>query len=226
MNGMFFGQKRGKRRRSEVWKKFDEIYSADSKQQIKYFYQCCECREIIYSPYNDGNTNRLLRHICYEIDANNNSETAKTLLITKSDRENLKMASAKFVSKDLRPYYAVECKGLLDLCYSCVKFGQKYRKASEADFLAAMPSRNTVRSAVTEMANVNRKKIAHLIKSGINSGGVAASTDTWTDDYRHATYINVVAHLCIHENNEIKYYRFILSTSEITEIVKKGTQHT
>lgn len=135
----------------------------------------------------------------------------------------MKLGAAKFVSKDLRPYFSVGCTGLLDLCMACMQCGQLYRKATRHDLERAMPSRNTVRSAVHQIAKAQRKKISLLITKAIETSGVAATTDTLTDDYRKSTYISVVAHLSIDENQTLQYNRFVLSCSEITELVKTGT---
>lgn len=140
-------------------------------------------------------------------------------------KKKLKYAAASFVAKDLRPIWAPTCEGALDMCVASMQFGQTYPQASVNDFLNAMPCRNTVRSTVNEIAKNTREKISVLIRKAIETGGVSATTDTWTDDYRKATYIAVVAHLTIHnkENPEISRHRFVLSTSEITELVKSGS---
>lgn len=216
-------QKPGKLR-SEVWTKFHEIFFMDTSQKIDHFYYCVECADIIDNLYLDGNTNRFKRHVC--IDNNNNNDgnvnNNSKLVISKLDKDKLKTASVKFVAKDLRPYFALECEGLLDLCEASMKFGQKYRRAGRSDLSLALPSRNTVKDAVCKFADDTRKSIADLLKQAIKFGGVAATTDTWTDDYRKTSYICVVAHICIKQTDRINYQRFVLSTSEINEVVKTG----
>lgn len=220
-NGTFLHQKKPGKTRSKVWLKFDEIFSTDPRQKIDYFYYCTECTAVIDNLCIDGNTNRLIRHVCFE---NMQCETgeSKQMIISKEDKEKLKLASVHFISKDLRPYYAIQCEGLLDLCYACMQFGQRYRKAQRDDLIKALPTRNTVKDTVTAMADKKRTLIAELMKRAIVSGGIAATTDTWTDDYRHITYICVVAHICIKENDLVSYHRIVLNTSEISDFVKSG----
>lgn len=186
---------------------------------IKYFYYCTECETVVENPCNDGNTNRLLRHVCNDNLFENDDDNLK---IKSKDKENLKLAAANFIAKDLRPFYAIQCAGLLDLCFACMQFGQHYRKATKEHLERAMPSRNTVKDAVCNMAKTAKESIAQSIRRAIFDGGIGATTDTWTDDYIHTTYICVVAHICLVENGSIKYKRYVLNTSEIDEIVKTG----
>lgn len=113
--------------------------------------------------------------------------------------------------------------GLLDLCIACMKFGQTHRKADRDTLMRAMPSRNTVKATVKDIARKHRQEIGILLKCAIETGGIAATTDTWQDDYRKATYIAVVIHIVYEKNRILQYKRFVLSTSEITELVKTGT---
>lgn len=99
------------RKMSPAWDTFDVIYEHDTKQQVANFFYCTECTSIVYNPYGQGNTNKLLRHTCYCDEAGDTRQKPK-LLIRKVDKERLKIASAHFVSKDLRPFYAVECEGI------------------------------------------------------------------------------------------------------------------
>lgn len=144
------------------------------------------------------------------------------MMVNKSDKERLKQAASKFVAKDLRPYSVIEGIGLLDLCYECFEFGKKYRRATQKDFMETMPSRNTVKAKITEMAGKTREHIGTLMKRAIETGGISATTDTWTDDYKKLTYISVIAHMCVYDNGRLQYHRFTLATTEITEMVKAG----
>lgn len=101
---------------------------------------------------------------------------------------------------------AIQGEGLLDLCYAVMKFGQKHRKATRKDLEEALPTRNTVKATTTSIASEKREAITKIIKKAIVAGGIAATTDTWTDNYHHTTYICVVAHICVYENNGITYH--------------------
>lgn len=210
--------------RSPVWNFFNEIFENENK--IAQFVFCIKCKSVLFRPNN--NTNIMLRHmqIC-STDANNNNVLPKQpttkSIVSQEDKERLKLAAAKFVIKDIRPYIAVQGNGLLDLCFACVEFGKKYRKATHEDLVTSMPSRNTVRNTVTEIAERSRKDISKLFKKAIATGGIGATTDTWSDDFMKRTYISVVAHVATYENEVLEYHRFVLCTSEVTEWIKTGT---
>lgn len=209
------------RHRSTVWQKFHEIYSKNTNEIVKYFYFCVSCEHVVPNLSSDSNTNRLIRHKCSNEIENYPLKEEKTNF-SKLEKETVKAAAANFVALDLRPYAAIEGEGLFDLCYAVLKLGQKNRKMQRSDLKSILPSRNTVRSTVSTLASSTREKISKLMTDALKTGGIAATTDTWTDDYQKRTYIYVVAHLCIHENDELKYYRFVLSTSEVSEYVKTG----
>lgn len=218
--GNLIHKKREKKSSSEVWDKFHEIHKADTNEKINFFYYCINCDAIVYNSTTDGNTNALLRHVCFN--KSDKGTRAPRVLVSKADKEKLKLSSAKYVAKDIRPYAAIEDEGLLDLCGTCMEFGQKYRNASREDLFVAMPGRTTVKDTVGGLASDSRQAISKLMKKAIASGGIAATTDTWTDDFMHETYLSIVVHLSIYENDKIDYQRHVLCTIEISEMVKTG----
>lgn len=200
---------------SAVWSNFMEIREQSDLHKQTNFVRCTNCFEVIYKP--SSNTNKLLRHRC------KNGVSSTRTVIKPEDKLRLKLGAANFVAKDLRPYFAVECTGLMDLCTSCMEFGQLYRKANRVDLEKAMPSRNTVKATVKYIAGKKREQAKELLKKAIETGGIAATTDTWKDDFRKATYISVVAHLTIDEDKICQHKRIVMACSEITEMVKRGT---
>lgn len=105
-----------------------------------------------------------------------------------------------------------------------MQFGQRNPKTTREDLMEAIPSRNTVKDAVSEIADSKRKIVTNILKRAITAGtgGVAVTTDLWTDDFRHESYMTVVAHVCTWQNNEIDFKEYILSTREVTETIKTG----
>lgn len=172
---------------------------------IRYFFVCVTCKDVIHNPSLDVNTTLFHRHIRFD-----NKDKTRKILVQKEDREQLKLAAAKFVCKDLRPYYAIECDSLIDLCNAIMAFGQKYTKASRNDLIEALPSRNTVKLAINGIANERRKQIADILNKTKEFGGFAATTDNWTDNYKHLPYICVTPHVNIESGNELRSYRFVL----------------
>lgn len=219
-DGTFSHKKKTTKIRSDIWLQFDHIYTREN-EIVNYFYFCTKCESVLDNISSDGNTNRLKRHRCQDDDEKIDS---KKYMGTKTDRESLKKGAVNFVSKDFRPYYAVEGEGFFDICTACMEFGQKNRHATREDLIKNLPSRNTVKEGANFEANEKRIVIGKLMKQAIENGGISATTDTWTDDYRKNTYIAVVAHMCIKTESEIEYYRFNLSVSEVNEAVKTGNR--
>lgn len=215
-------KKRDKKSSSDVWNKFHEIRTYGTNELVKYFFFCVKCERVVYNPSIDGNINYLRRHSCT---SNNNTKTAKQpkLVIPESEKEKLRFSGAKFVARDLRPYSAIEGAGLLDLCGACMEFGQRNRRATKEDLFSAMPSRTTVKNKIGEIAAESKNEISKMLQLALVEGGIGATTDCWTDDYRHTTYISVVAHLAIPTDDDIDYHRFVLATNEVPEAVKSGT---
>lgn len=213
--GTMICKQREASRRSQAWSTFEEVFEVGNGNKPTLYVKCTLCSGLVYKP--TSNTNPMLRHRCQ-------NDKNMYIQVMPIDKAYLKLNAAKFISKDLRPAFAVECDGLLDLCTACMEFGQIYRNAIREDLVRAMPSRNTVKNAVSMIANSNREKISVLLKNAIDTGGISATTDTWQDNYRKATYISIVVHLTIDNSQEIKRHRFVLSTSEITSLVKTGNR--
>lgn len=123
-------------RRSGVWVKFHEVYKVETNEPVPFHFICTNCETLVISAYVDGNTTVFNRHSCDTIDhlkdnksnIKDNSKNNKSKEFSVEEKNSLKMACADFVSKDLRPYLAVEGEGLLELCGACMEFGQRNRK--------------------------------------------------------------------------------------------------
>lgn len=158
--GILYHCKKPKPWRSEIWGQFHEIRVKETEQKIDFYFFCIECDQIVLNVAKDGNTNKFRRHICYnkENDSLQNNTASKSLVIKQSDKDRFKEAAVNLVCKDLRPYSAIECEGLIDLCHASMIFGQQYPKAKKGDLIASLPTRNTVKSAVGKAAKLNKKK--------------------------------------------------------------------
>lgn len=122
--------------------------------------------------------------------------------------------------EDMRPFHAIDCEGLLDLCTSAMEFGQRNPKAKREDLAEAMPTRNTTKSTVIEMSMECKEKIRKILAEARNIGGFAATCDIWIDDHMHNTYICVVVHVNLISSEGIKIHRLVIHTSNIEEKVK------
>lgn len=128
---------------------------------------------------------------------------------------------AKFVSCDLRPFYAVEGSGLNTLLCSVFEFGQSYTNLSRSEFQQTLPSRATVQRYIENKALLSHEMITEkLLTAFKNYGGFACTADLWTDKYRQITYLSITGHISVLYDTEIKHERYVLCIEEIKEPVK------
>lgn len=160
---------------------------------------CSSCMKIF--SYNGETTTTLLRHA----PCGRGQPAMKNFLVTKKgtnfkeiDFKNTREAAVKFVVKDYRPYHAIECEGLKDLCYAMVQLGQRYQNMSKNDFEKILPCRKTVVKDVltksSELINHFSEEMRHCLKY---AGGIASTVDLWTDNYKRKSYLSITVHLNI-----------------------------
>lgn len=188
----------------------------DKSKQIANTYYCTTCNKAIYNANSDSNTNMFLRHKCMV----QSTDKKMKMMIQNDTKEEFKTAAAKFIAKDLRPYSAIEGHGLFDLCTACMKFGQRYKHATSDDLRGAIPCRNTVKAAIQKSTDEIKIDIRKILSEAKLVGGIAITSDTWTDKFKNLTYICLVAHCNTIGQKGIESHRFILYTNQITELVK------
>lgn len=169
--GVYTTKPRRKYSKSPVWKYILEVYD-DNDQPVCDSYFCINCNKVIYNSNTNSNTNIFLRHRC-EIETPNKK---KKMIIRNDTKEEFKAAAANFVSKDIRPYRAIEGGGLFDLLNTCMKFGQANSHATAENLREALPSRNTVRSAVTQRAEDTKRAIRANFHEAKLLGGFAITS--------------------------------------------------
>lgn len=126
--------KRTKRISSDVWNTFVMLVNVDTNDIINGWVQCVKCNR--YIPYNGSTTTRLRSHRCdkpqrnlissYVSSPSSPSSLKNRIQFSKYDKDIIREAAVKFVAKDIRPFYAIEGEGLIDLCTSMVMIGQNY----------------------------------------------------------------------------------------------------
>lgn len=203
-----------KRKKSITWKHMNEVY--DGETQITEYFHCTICNRVIFcAAKKDGNINSLARHECMNVV---NGE--KRLIVKPDIHDEIKKAATMFVVKDLRPFYAIEGEGLLQICVASMHFGQAHQKASIEDLKKTLPSRNTVKKSVEDIVGKTKEQIRKDLQSSKEIGGFAVSTDGWTDKYNSRSYICLVAHVNLINSIGIERKRYMLHCNEMTEVVK------
>lgn len=207
-------------RRAKFWDHIHDIVDVHTDTLVSFLYRCIGCKEVIYNGSKDGNTMPFNRHVCYAKETKNNVKNRRNILISNEEKEKVIDAAAKFIAKDLRPYQAIECEGLIELCTASMQFGQRYPKASVADFVHTMPSRHVVVSRICEVATAAKVRITKVMNAAKLQHGLSATTDCWTDNHMRRSYMCITVHATLIEDDQIKNYRFVISMDNITALVK------
>lgn len=214
------------RLKSNVWELFQLIVdeSTEEKKVVSNFVVCSSCKKLF--AYNGETTSTLLRHA----PCGKGQASMKKFLVAKKqtafkeiDIKNIRDAAVKFVVKDYRPFYAVDCEGLKELCYAMVHLGQQYPHMSNDDLQRIMPCRMTVQKDVTtkslELINYMSKEMRGCLDF---AGGFAATVDLWTDNYKRKSYISTTVHLNIFKDGKITPKVYIINMNTIDDEIKDG----
>lgn len=218
-NGIDFGEythrPKTNARGSIVWTVFDEIIDENNVAEKNFFY-CTNCKTVHYSI--SSTTTQLLRHSCVmKLLPRTSNDYIK---LDQTDIENLKLAAAKFVSLDLRPFYSVECPGFEEMISAAMRIGQKYPNLTKDDLIKNMPGRKEVKQMITTEAHDSKEQMKCLLRKAINQGGLGCTYDLWTDNYRHNTYMAMTANFCIVEDTHIQPKRIVFYMGHLKDIVK------
>lgn len=203
----------GRRVTAACWNVFHQICEAvEPHETVANYYFCIACNKVIFNPNKGGNTNKFNRHECTK---------KQTHPIIQEEKDRLKYSMAKFVVDDIRPYSLVEGKGFKSFCYDMIRFGQDHPQASTEALQSALPSRNTVKDGVAEIAKSAREVIAAEMKNALDNGSVSAVIDAWTDNHQHQSYLGIIAILGYEREDGLMITKkYTLSVNNMTELRK------
>lgn len=114
--------------------------------------------------------------------ARKKTDRKRPLIIRPETKVASKDAASNFIAKDLRPYLAIEGNGLFELLTVAMKFGQSYRKATEDDLREVIPSRNTVRAHLEQLASQIKIKMKIILQNAKEVGGIATFATKFVDE--------------------------------------------
>lgn len=207
--------------KSNVWSIFHEIVDKSNSNIVSNFVKCTKCDK--FQPFKGPTTTQLNRHKCSSRQQNLLSFVSKKTTVKKEDLENLKNACVKFVVKDIRPYFAVEGDGFIDVLKCMTNIGLKYPFINESEIEDLIPSRNTVKNEVEKVAHEVKSEIEKYFQDAlIYSGGFGVTTDLWSDDFKNNTFLCLTAHINLLKDNEIKSMRFIIHLNQFDAMSKTG----
>lgn len=197
--------------KSNVWVDFRRILVPNDsmphgRELVTNFVWCLHCQATV--AYHGSTTTRLLDHQkkCPKRPFDKVNEESKATINFKLDElANLKAAAAEFIVLDMRPYFAIEGKGILSLIYAGIQMGLKYPRITLADLRKALPTRNTVVAKVSEMAEKGKSLLTRKLRNAINvSGKIAATTDLWTEPHNSTAILALTVHFFTIEGATIK----------------------
>lgn len=185
------------------------------------FVKCMNCEN--FYQYNGGTTSTLQRHICNpqlkqpRIDHFVNQRKQ----ISKADNLNVRNAVTNFVIRDLRPFNVMEGEGMINMLGTMVRLGSKYPWLKDHDIKQLIPCRKTIHGTVLDKAEQARVMIRDVMKKSLDfPGGFACTTDIWTDDYKHRSYLCITLHANLFEDGKVVRKRFIISLNELDAVQK------
>ena len=96
--------------------------------------------------------------------------------------------AVELVAKDMRPFSVLDGNGMKAFSQCLINAGAMY---GQVDCSEILPSRNTLSKALRETAVSEREKLISLVIKAIeDNGGVATTTDLWTDNHIRQSYIS------------------------------------
>lgn len=198
---------------AKIWNLFFNIID-DNDNIVADYVACSKCKKVYYYRSSDGNA-PLRRHM-----ETHNNDAAQSSLddflerptkkFTKRDRDTTKSAATSFIVSDVRPFEAVAGTGLITLLVWFSHLGYRYGPLSSDDVTDILPSPETVSRNVkvigTEVKNSIKEELATKWK-----GGIAFTTDLWTDNYRRVSYLCTAIHYFVEQGTKLVYKSRITS---------------
>lgn len=192
-----------KRKFSGIWKTVFEIWKKDQNGEeikVQELVCCSLCKHVMR--YNTSNgTKTILNHIQKHEDKTCSVENS-VRSISVVDKKKVLNASIKFVTKDLRPYTAVEGSGFLEFVETVWNLGANLGTVSREKLIEILPARQTVSSNIKMKAD----DVRNYLKVKLNAvfeefKSIPMTTDIWTDNYKHISYVGLTAHFYDDDGN-------------------------
>lgn len=180
-------QSSGKTLRSPVWKMWNWILDGDGNR-IYGKIACVNCNTVRdYARSTEGTSNlkqhedkcvKILKRKSISSLSNNEIQTIKS---------EVKNKVVQFVAQDIRAFRTTSCPGFQALADTLIAIGHNYGPLKSANIL---PHRTTIPVAVEEKAEEYSERLSTKLKE-IQSQGLAATLDLWTEDHTKCHYIGM-----------------------------------
>lgn len=184
---------------TELWKSFDLIFCANTNNKIPGFFVCKKCKKVFRYNTKNGTSNPLQhfkqRHDSSQENLDNFVEKKRSFSMTSSERDRLIRASVQYVTKDIRPYKAIEGEGMIDLLHTIWNLGEKYGSVARNELTEILPCATTVSRQVRKLAKEKKEDLTRRLSSIFSKSlFIGITCDIWQDDYKHLSYLAITSH--------------------------------
>lgn len=201
---------------SKVWDRFHIIFNTSDNEIINNFVKCINCGDFV--EYNGSTTSNLLYHKCRIVHKESvfQEQAKEQRRFDQKDIDGIRDSIVKFVAFDIRPFFAIEGEGLLDLLIKMAEVGNRYQNISREDVRQLIPSRRTVKRHTESMADKMKDFIKkHFREALICPGGFSCTIDIWTEKHTHVSYLGMTAHLSLPVNEGIRRLMYLFNVNTI-----------
>ncbi|CAM4475285.1 unnamed protein product [Leuciscus chuanchicus] len=134
-------------------------------------------------------------------------------------KSKLTDACVNLCSLDMRPFDIVSGKGFHQVAQTLIDIGAKF---GAVDAGAILPHRQTVCDRAKKQASIDKQKLSEAIQKALTSnGGIAITTDMWTDEFKKRAYTVLTCHYI----SQWKLENRILATVEFDPTLKKTSEN-
>lgn len=119
----------------------------------------------------------------------------------------------------MRPFDIVSGKGFHQVAQTLIDIGAKF---GAVDAGAILPHRQTVCDRAKKQASIDKQKLSEAIQKALTSnGGIAVTTDMWTDEFKKRAYTVLTCHYI----SQWKLENCILAMVEFDPTLKKTSEN-
>lgn len=195
-----------RKRSSEIWNIVHQVWKKENDKEVleENYVACSLCDAVFVYDMKSSGTTTILNHTRdhkKNIENGNSATnkidtffTAEKRTISADDRAKIKLASVKFVTKDLRPYEAVIGEGFNDLLWLMWSLGAKYGSVSKEQIHELIPSPQTVSRHVDRVSNTIKNDLTLAIQNSASTNGLSITTDIWKDSFKRISYLCMTVH--------------------------------
>lgn len=216
--------KKGRNCKSNVWNLFNYIENEEGDTLDGYV--CCqECKSVLIYVAKNGTSN-LSKHKCVRLQSGAKGQISEYFRVTKdlkyelskNVKSDIDVSATAFVACDLRPMYALEGPGLMQLLSTFTYLGSKHGAMTPEACHNILPHPTTISRQMQDKASQLLLRLSGMLDPQFKKVGGALTIDIWTDDFKKRSYMGVTAHFI---DDNFKLHDRILTTHYIPADIEK-----